>query len=288
MRSDQTPCPSRRIFVVGLCFGRAHCDDMIKVAQDFCVRNFQSKHTIEVIVDNKLDDGSIEVSGGKYVIAGDNSCNEFSGWEKGLRYIIQNFSPQPYDVCIMINDTIYRRNYGEGGERYFDDFKIELGPEGWPEQWAAGYLDDFPAPAIINGIEFGTWIRSSFVVFSWSCLSVITPLVFPVTEDILFAQDVSSGLWAEEAPLSENWKAYMSSWLFGEKNPRFSEYEASWYGSEPLNADNQLVFRKKALCIMSEHYLTARLRKAHITFFDFNTYPKRPDRHMVSFRAKDD
>jgi hypothetical protein len=83
--------------------------------------------------------------------------------------------------------------------------------------------------------------------------------------------------------MSDNWKAYISSWLFGAEDARFPEYRLKWIRSEKLSPDNRRYFQSKAISILSEHYLTARLLKSKVRIFDFNIYPKTPDRHTSPY-----
>jgi hypothetical protein len=274
---------SSKVFVVGLCFGQEHVTGMLTVAEQFCERNFAGHELVHVVVDNKIQDGDAYCAPFGICIPGDNTCFEFSGWQKGLDFIRGMHSPSPSDICVLLNDTVHRRNYATGGNRFFDDFVIRNESSSWPLRWAAGYLDDFPAPTTVNGLEFSTWIRSNFVVFNWACLDLITPLVFPRTENDLFVDNVSEGFWRDGAPLSENWKAYISSWMFGAEDPRFPEYRLKWIRAQKLSEDNRDDFRKKAICILSEHYLTARLQKNGVEIFDFNIYPKLANRHLTPY-----
>lgn len=271
------------VYVVGLCFGIDEVAGMLDAADQFCVRNFPGRKVVRVVVDNIVQDSSVLETDFGVCIAGDNSFCEFSGWQKGLDFIRDRYTPSASDVCLLANDTVHRRNYAVGGDRFLDDFRIKRMQSEWPSHWVAGYFDDFPAPAKINGLEFSSWIRSNFVAFNWACLDLISPLVFPCRENELFVDDITKGFWNPDAPLSENWKAYISSWMFGTEDPLFPEYRLKWIKSQPLSANNHNDFRRKAICILSEHYLSARLLSKNIAIFDFNIYPKLAGRHLTPY-----
>lgn len=271
------------IYVIGLCFGQEHVDAMLAVADTFCATNFPQCNIVRIVVDNKISNDYENATSKNIVISGDNSYFEFSGWQRGLDYAKSRYACSPNDVCILINDTIHRRSYSTGGDRFFEDFVIKKPSSEWPQKWAAGYIDDFPTPTSILGLHFSTWIRSNFVVFNWECIQFITPLLFPFSDDTLFSEHLADGFWKADAPLSDNWKAYIACWLFGEESSKFPEYRLNWLHCQPLSHANHAIFRRKAVCILSEHYLTARLLHENVDIFDFNIYPKLPDRHIVPY-----
>lgn len=220
----------------------------------------------------------------KYILlSGDNRNMEFSGWQRGINFIKKEYKPSNHDVIVLINDTVHRRNYTIGGDRYYDKYIIQKDSNEWPSYWAAGYLDDFPHAAKICEIDFTTWIRSNLLAFNWACTDLLYPLVFPSKEKELFCENINEGFWNKDAPVSRNWKSYISCWMFGAEDPQFPEYRLKWIKAEQLTMENRNKFRKKAICILSEHYLTARLQKAGVKIFDFNTYPKDRDRHLKPY-----
>lgn len=275
--------PEASIFVIGLSYGQENVVPMLAVADMFCKKNFPDYKIEHVIVDNKISTFYEKAGSAGTLISGDNSYFEFSGWERGIAYINNKFSPSPKDICILVNDTIHQRNYATGGSHFYEDFVIDNISKKWPSRWAAGYVDDFPSPTSICGITFSTWIRSNFVVFNWNCIDLITPLLFPYPTELLFSDNISDGFWGENAPMSQNWKAYISCWLFGIEDAQFPEYRLKWLKSRSLAEGNVKYFRRKAICILSEHYLTARLLQANVHIFDFNTYPKLPTRHLTPY-----
>lgn len=274
---------NKKIYIIGLCFGKTHLKGMIEVSKEFCSKNFPNISPIYVIVDNKSSSAEMSVYSNVELISGNNEHMEFSGWQVGLNYIAKKYVPSKEDVCLLINDTIHRRSYVVGGERYYDNFILPPFFHIKLEQWAAGYLDDFPKEVSLNGLTFKSWIRSNFILFNWACVDFIDPLVFPIKDSDLFEDNMKLGFWKKSAPISENWKAYISSWLFGEKNDKFPEYTLEWLKSNSLNVKNRDFFRKKAMSILSEHYLTARLKNNNIEIFDFNTYEKNHNRHTTPY-----
>lgn len=271
------------IYIIGVCFGTENVSGMIDVADKFCKKNFPGSDVVNLVVDNSLDTEVCENFPEYRYISGDNNNMEFSGWQHGINFIKKHYHPSHQDVCILVNDTVHRRNYAVGGDRYFDYFCLPQLSAVRPQYWAAGYLDDFPSETSIYGLRVKTWIRSNFIVFNFGCFDFINPLVFPFSEEFLFCTNVSDGFWKEDAPLSENWKAYISSWLFGEEDPKFPEYRLKWIKCKALSKDNFGFFRKKAISILSEHYLTARLLNMNTEIYDFNIFPKNVDRHIMPY-----
>jgi hypothetical protein len=271
-----------RVFVIALCFGEEHIAGMLDVVDKFVGGNFPDTDR-QLLVVNNQEEHPLEVYryGGTY-INGDNNQHEFSGWQRGISYLARNFFPSATDAVVFLNDTVHRRSYTAGGDRYFEAYQIDHdGPP--PAIWAAGYLDDFPKEVSINGLKFSNWIRSNLFAMNWRAVQLVSPLVFPCSWDEVFDNSNTDQFWGKEAPMSANWMAYISSWLFGTDDPRFPEYRLRWIRSERLCPENRKYFQKKAMSILSEHYLTARLLKSNVKIFDFNIYPKTADRHTSSY-----
>jgi hypothetical protein len=279
---NQAAMQLSKVFVIALCYGDADIGGMLDVAEIFVGNNFPNAETKWLIVDNKLVAANESYWNGKLYINGDNSQQEFSGWQRGIDYLKAHFQPSNADAVVFLNDTVHRRNYTMGGNRYYEGYRINYdGPT--PEAWAAGYLDDFPVEASVNGLKFSNWIRSNLYTMNWQAVQLITPLVFPCSVDEVFDNINRDRFWGEHAPMSANWMAYISSWLFGTEDARFPEYRLKWIRFEKLCDENRRHFQSKALSILSEHYLTARLLKSNVKLFDFNTYPKMPDRHISPY-----
>jgi len=271
------------VFVIGLCYGDEHVGGMLNVAQLFVGKNFPSakKHQL-LIVDNKLAGQYQAKRFGALYINGDNSQQEFSGWQRGVDYLAANFNLIEDDVIVFLNDTVHRRNYAVGGDRYFENYLI-INDGSAPNVGAAGYLDDFPKEVCVNGLKFSTWIRSNLFAMNWATVKIVTPLAFPFPVNEIFDNTNPHRFWSEQALMSPNWIAYISSWLFGCEDQRFPEYRLKWLRHQKLSHENRQYFQNKAISILNEHYFTARLLNAGVKIFDFNVYPKTPDRHTLPY-----
>lgn len=271
------------VFVTALCYGEEHVDGMLEVANQFVKKNFPHGKLKFIVVNNKLQEEGVTHKYGGVYIKGDNSQHEFSGWQSGIEFINKNLYPSNRDVVVFVNDTVHRRSYTLGGDRYFDNYLIGEKNETFPDLWAAGYLDDFPAEVSIKGHRFSTWIRSNLFAINWAALQLVLPLVFTQDKnEVLFGSE-KEGFWSANAPMSDNWIAYISCWLFGEEDSRFPEYRLKWIRAQKINEKNRDYFKQKAISILSEHYLTARLLSSGVKIYDFNTYPKKSDRHLIPY-----
>ena len=76
--------------------------------------NRPSRNTAEValVIDNALPSTTpARITGDLAVIAGDNANREFSGWDRGLRWLEDHRRSSPNDVVVLANDT-FHRSYG--------------------------------------------------------------------------------------------------------------------------------------------------------------------------------
>jgi len=213
------------------------------------------------------------------IIPGDNSCHEFSGWDTGVEHIKSNYLLNDNDLILFVNDSFYT-SYGQ---QYLTLFANTLLPLTNKSNWALGYMDDFPKQAKILDKPYQNWIRSNFFIMPFHCLKKIGPLTIPIDENEVFCPKESSEFWSQTPLISDNFKSYISSWLFEKANPAYPEYQLNWDRAEPVSKENYAFFKKKAMCILSEHYLTARLHFHKIEITNVNPNKNLLNRHIKPY-----
>lgn len=278
---------TNRIFILFLCFGDDHLISGFRKIFDISRRMFTSAEINAVVIQNnvntKLDLGFIQgfdLSSIEYIY-GDNSCHEFSGWDVGFNFLKNKFKLEEKDLIVFANDTFHRRMYTDGGSDYLNFFNAQLLHKINSNKFAIGYLDDFPNTVSLLDISYKCWIRSNIFMLSYLVAEQVHPLKFPLNRNLIFNENGS--FFKNNSLVSENWRAYISSWLFGESSKFSPEYNLTWIKSQKLSDLNRVFFQTKALTILSEHYLSARLHELKIDIIDTNTYPKRADRHITPY-----
>lgn len=230
------------------------------------------------IIDNSPD-LSIYKTYPEQTLVGDNECNDFSGWQVAWSRFLEEPPSPRHGWVLFVNDT-FEKNYG-------DDFLNNLTPElvaaAILKNEIVGYVDDFPKTASLLGKLYQQWIRSNFILAPMAAFSMIQDLRFPIRDDRVFSNEANE-FWANGDVVSKNFKAYISSWLFGESNEHFPEYKLKWHNAKSFNEINKPFFRRKAISIMSEHYLGIQLFDSGLTVRNLNlALAKNPNRHIEDY-----
>jgi hypothetical protein len=274
----------KKIYVIYLVFGQSEMNSGIINLKNICSSIDSNAEITFLVVNNNLLD-SINSSNDEIIkVFGNNNMFEFSGWDVGFDFIKKNFEVKDEDLILFANDTFHRRNYEDGGSSYLNFFSekhLRLRDKDL-KNIAIGYIDDFPNPVTLMGIEYVSWIRSNIFLLSYRVADMVYPLAFPLSKEYLFGNQNDS-FFNPVQEISENWRAYIRCWLFGEIDPSYPEYRLNWIKVESLNEKNREYFKTKALTIMSEHYLSARLQKMRVEIVDTNLFPKRVNRHIANY-----
>ena len=191
---------------------------------------------------------------------GDNRLREFSGWDTGVSWLERRYSPAPDAIIVLANDTVVREDKRDR-VRDVPRERVEAASSGA----LVGYVEAYPRPVTLFGLTLRQWVDTSFVVASWRTLEQLRPLARPMADDQIFAGDWRA-VFREPSPLSENYRAYLKTWLFGERID--GEFQHTWHAQEPLTESNVGRFRGKLRSLFCEHLLSARARALGIPLVD--------------------
>ena len=209
-------------------------------------------------------------------IKGDNSLFDFSGYQKGLDYIVENYALNDNDLVLLVNDS-FSQNFGNLQYNLLQPSAFEFSPT-----TAIGFLDDFPNPSSIDRISYKYWIRANFICLSYRILKYLNcRVVHDLDPKKIFSQNPEEFWNNKTSVLAPNFKDYISTWLFGVGHHSKPEYQLTWYKSEPFKSSKKDFFMKKASSIICEHYLSARLKDVNVKVQSFNPLLKYSDRHRT-------
>lgn len=229
----------------GLGILRAHADRIFP--------NFKKKY---IVIDNAIGVDPPQSNPEYLRIAGDNSTREFSGWDKAIK----RFGPeiQENDLIILANDT-FHRNYGSEYIKRFNFMNTALSVIGGN---LVGYCDSYPEPVNLEGLTFQTWIRTSLVFGRAKELLSLFPISTHLKGLLVFS-DSRDQFFSRSAPLSQNYQAFIKTWLLGTID-HGSSFKEIWHSAQSKKAEDLLFLQEKARSIISEHSLSARALKAGI------------------------
>lgn len=211
-------------------------------------------------------------------LLGDQSVFDFSGWDAGLKVLRDKGFLKEGDMLAFSNDSFFRTT----GEKFLSYLTPELYENADPYDSVFGYVDDFPKKARIGEFEYQNWIRTCLFFIPYKFISKVGTLTTPLEYSQFFASDPKL-FWTDTEILSTTFKKYIGSWLFGWEDSSFPEYKLHWKSHALPNENNFDFFKSKALTIISEHQLTARIRALNIPIVDYNLDPKLSDRHTYSY-----
>jgi hypothetical protein len=202
-----------------------------------------------VVIDNELPVGYKDRVDNHYmVIGGSNSHWEFSAWQDGL-----NFAGSRLDYYDLVNlatdafQTLY--------VAYLDRFNESMLRTIVGRAAAVGHIDYYNLPVRFLGQQFQSWLRTSFVFLPPTELKLLGGMVTAKESDMLFSDDPESP-FVESAPISDNYRQYLMSWLTRQGTGQGVE----WHSRFDLTAQNLELFKAKVSAILNEHLFSIRLR----------------------------
>jgi hypothetical protein len=254
-------------WIVFLAFGRDHLDGGLNAVETLAARLLPGARVRTVIVDNALaGDVEIELHNGRAYLSGDNASREFSGWDRGLAWLRAAHRPAPDATLLLANDTFQRADK----RGHFDGFTPERAAAALARGALVGWVDAYPRPIELFGVKLRQWIDTSVILGSEQSFARVGRLAAPFADEDVFAGD-HRALFRAPSPLSENYRAYLRAWLFGDGRP--DDFAETWYGQEPLGAHNFAAFKGKLRSIFCEHLLSGRAQREGLPIVDVRADP---------------
>ncbi|MCM8813384.1 MAG: hypothetical protein NC924_05535 [Candidatus Omnitrophica bacterium] len=255
------------VYAVYVQYGAEHQQSGAETLENFLHTAFPQKKVETVIVDNALThETEFWRRAHLNIISGDNRCREFSGYERGIDWVERAFALRDEDTLIIANDT-FHRSYGK---EYLAWFIPEIVEMALADGKIVGYMDAYPEETQICGLPLRRWIRTSCFAARRGVFRRLMPLCFPLPDSEIFSQDYRE-FFCASAPLSNNYKQFQRTWLFGEHTAA-GNFREAWHHQAALTADNWQSFKEKMRCILSEHYFSARAQQAGIGLLDVKQF----------------
>jgi hypothetical protein len=253
---------ARNLYAVLVTFGPAHRDGALEALRRTASRLCPERKLLGVVVDNAQGGNlEIELDGAFTCVSGDNSQHEFSGWDRGLQWLDSVFRAADGDLLLLGNDTLHR-SYGRA---WLDGFAPSRLAEAVGGGGLLGWVDAYPSEVSLFGRPLRRWLRTNLVAGSRAVVDGLRPFALPYADDELFTSDLGQ-LFRSPSPLSDNYRRYLRTWLFGE--PGDGDFRERWHSAAPLTSQNVAAFRAKIRSILCEHHLGARARGLGVPLVD--------------------
>lgn len=222
-----------------------------------------------VVVDNDVEgDWQHQVSSGLFHIGGDNSDWEFSGFDKGVRWLAQN--GQETDLYVFVTDAF--QAYGEEFLSYLtnDMLLTSLRLDA-----CLGWVDSFMQGCRILDFDYHAWLRTSFVLMPRAIVDRLSHLSFDLDDRLIFGPRAEQP-FARDG-LSDNLQVLLREWLTCVPDDRQTLDEA-WHSRFELTDEAFEFFKDKVRAILREHLLSARLQRLGVRCLDFRLFDALRDR----------
>jgi glycosyltransferase involved in cell wall biosynthesis len=197
-------------------------------------------------------------------IGGDNSNREFSGWQRGLKFL--ESADIESDILLFVNDSFLNRAPKGYGLDYYKSKINTISLSELSENEVLGKVDFHDQVETFDGYDVSSWIRSNIFVIP---KTVIKKLGFPCidkdTIDRIFPVNFPGRIFnSDNHLLNDYFKEWLKYWI-----------TSGWSRSSPINKSNWQFFRDKLVAILNERILTLKLKRAGIKIVDFDRVKKR-------------
>lgn len=203
-----------------------------------------------VVVDNLLPPGVAESAPGRVVIGGDNSVSEFSAIDAALAHVGRGV--WHYDLVNIVT-AAFEQLYAA----YLDRFTPAVVAAVVGARASVGHIDCYNEEIGVLSYRSQHWLRTSFVMLPPRELMLLGSAVSARHRWPWFSGRAETP-FADDAPLSDNYRKYILDWLLGEDIGQ----GVRWHTTLSLDGDGLPIFERKALAILNEHLFGIRLRAA--------------------------
>jgi len=219
-----------------------------------------------VIIDTALPETHEEKrADGVYLLGASNDDWEFGAWKHALRRLKNDIFF--YDYIHLVTSALYH------GYIDFHDFLSETMLRHFSGRAAAlGHIEVYNNPVVFRSVRFQAWIRSSYIFVPPAEINMLGDMV-SVSDTHVFFSDDPKNPFLQDAPLSEQYKKYITDWLTGEGVGQ----GIAWHSRFSLSAETFPLFKKKAMAIFNEMSLSNRLAAQGCAMVDMTWAHRRLD-----------
>ncbi len=209
-----------------------------------------------LVVDNALPDDFRQIHADHTVIGGDNTAVEFSGFDRGVRFIGRDvYSYDMIHFATSAFNTLY-----VGYLELLDAAMLQT-IAGLPI--CLGHIDCYNEAVELSNFNSQSWVRSCFFFLNPIELGILGSFVTERERHKFFGGD-SAEPFLPQAPISARYRQYVLDWLAGQNIGQ----GVTWHSSFGLTSETLPTFERKALAIINEHLLSIRLRASGCRLID--------------------
>ncbi len=255
-RSGRRSNPGLRVLTILLRFGVDDYADARQQLDRLFEERLPEVERQVLVVDNALPDDFRKIHADHTVIGGDNTAVEFSGFDRGVRFIgLDIYSYDLIHFATSAFNTLY--------VRYLEllDAAMLRAIAGLPV--CLGHIDCYNEAVELSDFNSQSWVRSCCFFLNPIELGILGSFVAERERHKFFGGD-SPDPFLPQAPISERYRRYILDWLTG----RNIGQGVTWHSSFGLTPEMLPTFERKALAIINEHLLSIRLRASGCRLID--------------------
>jgi hypothetical protein len=241
--------------------GTATYPDAVAAIDELFLRQMPEVAHDLLVIDNALPEPHHESLGlGRTLIGAPNTQWEFSAWQRGVTWLGARMDD--YDFIHLATSAFRMLN-----TRHLDRFDTAMLEAIRGRAAALGHIDYYDEAVTIGtasgDVSLRSWLRSSFVFLAPTELRLLgSPVSFD--DPGAFFSGVPQAPFRADAPLSANYRQYITGWLTGPGTGQGVE----WHSRLQLSNETLRRFEGKAMAILNEQMLSARLRAQGCALID--------------------
>jgi hypothetical protein len=210
-----------------------------------------------LVIDTALPAGHHDTLGaGRTLIGASNTHWEFSAWDRAVSCLGERITQ--YDFIHLATSAFRMLS-----PRHLDRFDAGMLDSIRGRAAALGHIDYYDHPVVVGDVSLRSWLRSSFVFLPPAELQLLGSLVSLDDPRRFFSGDPRAPFRAD-APLSTRYRDYIRDWLTGPGTGQGVE----WHSRFELTPTTLNRFEAKAMAILNEQILSARLRAQGCALID--------------------
>ncbi|OUL99046.1 hypothetical protein A8M77_28390 [Variovorax sp. JS1663] len=199
-----------------------------------------------------------------WVVPGDNSNREFSGWDSGVEALLAR--GEAPEVWVFSNDTVaLNHGWSERRLQHFGGEIHKLALHSGP--WLFGEINDFPRSTMTPMGPLLEWVATyCFAMNDTLRRKLVTLSPGNALLDSLVNERYEAGQGLFRDHVDAAYVDFVSAWLIsddgeGQDKKRRFKWDHEWHKASPLGTDNFDDLRMKARCCLSESMLSVRARQ---------------------------
>ena len=256
--ASATPTPIRlavpaavaptRILTILARFGTDRYSEAERDIDEIFRRRMPEAERTIVTVDNALPRDFVQRRSNRTLIGGDNNAREFSAFDRALDFIGSDI--WSYDL-VHFATSAFKTLYVAYLERF--DSRVLGAMTG--RAVCVGHLDCYNEPIDVMAFRSQHWVRSCFFFLPPTEVKALGRFA-SVSDGRLFFSGNSEAPFRDDAPLSRNYREYITKWLAGADIGQ----GVAWHSSFALTRETLSAFEHKTTSILNEQLLGIRLR----------------------------